>query len=206
MSENIFDMGRQVQFFNKERNKNISFGAYNGGMEITISEGFKKGVAPKKVKIDNGKKMLIQRTVEKLIKSPGPNQQVPIRFNIIKRNADGSFDKPRVFFVLQFSTDDKSVFSIAAKYIEEDGSSVDCIAPIRMSGVESDLILDPAGTSLMALEGLHDFIANQWAQSTMFTRNNLFKPNNNNSGKGRNASSSDLDFSVTTQPSDAISF
>lgn len=205
MADNIFDMGRVKQFFSKDRTKSIAFGAYNGSMEITISEGFKKGVAPKKVKIDDGKKMVIQRTIEKLIKSPGPNQQVPIRFTTIKRNADGSFDKPKVTFVLQFSTDDKSTFSIAAKAIEDDGSSIDCIAPIKTSGIESDLVLDATGQSMMAMEGLLDFIKIQWPQMALMTRNNLYKPNANNN-KSKSASSSDLDFSVSTPASESITF
>lgn len=197
---NIFNMGNLISFYNKERDKFISFGAYNGGCEITLSDGFKKGVAPKKVKLNYAHLNLLEKTIIRLMENPGPNQKAPIKFTRMERNSDGSWGKPVVYFILQFSTDDKSVFHIAAQHVDKDDSRIECISPIRTTGVESDLIMDQAASSMNALEGLLKFIQRVWQLDTSFTRNNLFIPNQN---KKSNNSNNDLDFSGPSE-SDSV--
>ena len=197
---NVFNMSNLISFSNKERDKTISFGCYNGGAEITLGDGFKKGVAPKKVKLNYAHLNLIEKTIIRLMENPGPNQKAPIKFTKMERNSDGTWSKPTVYFILQFSTDDKSVFHIAAQFIDKDDSRVECIAPIRTTGVESDLIMDQSASSMNALEGLLKFIQRAWQLDTSFTRNNLFIPTQNK----KSNSNSDLDFSSGPSETDSV--
>lgn len=210
----LFQMNNLMEFrCRDDREKRIVFGAWNGSPEITLSAGFKKGQAPDKVKITPYAARIIEKTLARMTASPGPNQTAPIRFTRRPRNPDGSFAKEStVYFVLQFSTDDKSIFTVAAKAVRPDGSSVEMIADIRGFGVESDITADPAACSLLATEALLDFIRRHWLTAAFFTRNNLF------SGRGGNRptsstpqSSSDLSFggsdTIAAAPTtDAISF
>lgn len=177
---NVFNMSGLQRFPNKERDKEITFGCYNGTPEITLVDGYKKGVAPKKVKLNYAQLYLLERTLEKLINNPGPNLNAPLKFTKMERDADGKWSKPRVYCIVQFSTDDKSVIHIGVKWMDDESNPVSCMSPIRTTGVESDLIMDQASSSLNAANGLLKWIKHSWQESANFTRNNLYIPNKNN--------------------------
>lgn len=193
---NVFDMSRLMIFNNKERDKSIVFGSYNGTPEITLSDGFKKGVAPKKVKLTMAQLNLLAKTLARLINNPGPNLIAPVKFTKMERQPDNTWSKPIIHFVVQFSTNDKSIISLSVKHIDRDGTQVECISPLYTNGVESDLMTDPAASSLNAAEGLLNFIRNVWCQSSFFTRNNLFNPRK--MGQKNTNRDKDLDFSSST--------
>lgn len=200
---NVFSMGDMLTFYNKERDKSVRLGCYNGAPEITLNDGYKKGVAPKKVKLNYAQLNLVIKTLERLVKNPGPNISAPLKFTKGERDSDGKYGKFHVYFILQFSTDDKSVFHIAAKHIGDDEAQVSCMAAIRTTGVESELIPDQAAASLNAAEGLLRWMRCVWMNAASFTRNNMFIPNRN---KGKNNSSSNsssgdlLNFDTPANP------
>lgn len=198
---NVFNNSNLISFPNKERDKTIVFGCYNGSPEITLNDGFKKGVAPKKVKLNYAQLHLVEKTLEKLLNNPGPNLTAPLKFTKMERNSDGSWSKPRVYFILQFSTDDKSVISVGAKFIEDESNSISCVSAIRTTGVESDLIMDPASSSLNAAQGLLNWMRGAWYNAALFTRNNLYIPPNRN----KSSSNDNLSFSTAT-PSESDLF
>lgn len=194
---NIFSVNNLMEYrCRDDREKRIVFGAWNGSPEITMSSGFKKGQAPDKVRITPYAARIIEKTLARMTASPGPNQTAPIRFTRRPKNPDGSFAKESaVYFVLQFSTDDKSIFTIATKAVRSDGSSVEMVADIRGFGVESDITSDPAACSLLAAEALLDFIRRNWTTAAFFTRNNLYSGRNGNRPtSGTPQSSNDLSF------------
>ena len=180
-----FDMNAYHRIFNKERDKQLTFGAYNGQNQLSFgSAQFEKGVRPRNIQVTDTLRVVIIDNIRKILEAPAPDKKYPI---IINGRWNQETRKRELSAVITIGMDETGICFIGVKHVNDNGENF--VAKFELLGdrnIESDGYNDEKSRSLSTLRMLLNMISEHWPTTAMLTRNHMVKPTFNRDGKGGN--------------------
>lgn len=193
-NQNIFNVNNLLAFKDKEREKVLNIGAYNGQITLNVANAkFERGNSDfRSIAIPPMAGYLILQMLKDMVDHPEPEKKKTLVFN-------GLYDREAKKYVLSLAItigmDDTGMFYIGVKHVNSKHETFS-----RRFEIIGDKRIDVAGLydddksrSLVALQMLHHYFDRMYfQQAALFTRNNLRK-SNQNSKKDSDSSSSKID-------------
>ncbi len=191
MADNVndptkFDMNSIHRIFNKERDKQLTFGAFNGQPQLSFgSAQFEKGVRPRNIVVSPALLDLMIDKLRKLLNSPAPDKKYPI---IINGRWNPEARKRELSAVITIGMDDTGLAFIGIKHINDSGENF--VGKYELLGdrnIESEDYDSEKSRSLANIRQLLHLMENVWTTASLFTRNHMMRPSfNRGGGKGNN--------------------
>jgi len=184
-----FNMNSLQRLTNKERDKQLTLGVYNGVPQISLNTlPFEKGTRPKSIQVNDILRNIIIEKMQKILDAPGPDKKFPI---IINGRWNPDTRKKELSTVLTIGMDDTGICFIGVKHIDDQGNNF--IAKFELTGdrnIESADYDDDKSRSLSTMRMLKHFLEHAWPIGAFFTRNHLvtktFTGGNGGGNRGNN--------------------
>lgn len=169
-----FDVGTIHRVYNKERDHHLSFGAYNGKIQISFgSTTFEKGQRPRSLMVDEMLRRNIIENMDLLINAPAPDKKFPLIING-KWNADAK--KKELSCVFTIGMDENAMCYIAVKHIDDQNNTFSCKYILQGDrNVETVNYDDEKSRSIATLRAIRHMLAEVMPISALLTRNHLRK-------------------------------
>lgn len=186
-----FNVNTILSFKNKERDKNLSIGAYNGNVQFTFGNAtFERGNRPRSAILNPNMLYCVVEMLEDLIANPEPGKKKTLIFKGLW-NAEAR--RKELSLVMTIGMDDNATCYIGLKHTNKEKEVFS--ARFELCG---DRDIEVAGSydddksrSFSTLKMLHMYLHQAILSfAAIMTRNHLIKPNfqrNNNSGGNRAA-------------------
>lgn len=181
LDRSLFSTSYERQFKSPDKSKTITFGAWGGRMQISISSYPSTGSRPISVIVMPQDRQCFTNTFEYLLNhvSPGTNL-------VIKKKDYNSEDKKFEWVhFFQFGFDDDGI-----AYVKYKNKKTDETCECKITGYlnfESSDEMTPVDVSLVFLKDLHNFVSgtvSPWELSRALSSNNVYKPKRDNNGSG----------------------
>lgn len=190
-----FNMGTLISFRNKERDKTLSIGAYNGQIQFVLGDGkYQPGVKPRSVYCNIHMAGVLKDNIRNILDHPEPGKKFTLIYNGIW-NAE--VKRRELSFTCTIGITDAATCYIGIKHVNNADKSV-WNGLFELSG---DPYLEVAGSyddlkskSFATLKLIYDLLnACYFQTSALFTRNYLAqRPTDNKSSSTASTSPSDV--------------
>lgn len=194
-----FNVSSLISFKNKERDKNLSIGAYNGNVQFTFGNAtFERGNRPRSVVLNPAMLGCVVDMLDELIASPEPGKKKTL---IFKGLWNPEIRKKELSLVMTIGMDDNALCYIGLKHTNNEKE----VFSARFE-LEGDRNIEVTGSydddksrSFSTMKMLRMYFVNGvLSNASTMTRNHLKKPNfqrgnNNSGGRSANVATPDTD-------------
>lgn len=187
-----FNMSTLMAFKNKEKDKTLTIGAYNGQIQFTLGNGtYQPGVRPRTVYCNLHMAGVLKDNIRNILDHPEPGKKFTLIYNGIWNN---EAKRRELSFTCTIGITDAATCYIGIKHID----STDKSTWSGLFELVGDPYLEVAGSyddlktrSFATLKLIYDLLTSCYFQtSALFTRNYLPQRSTNNKSSSSSAPSS----------------
>lgn len=185
-----FNVNNLLSFRNKEKDKVLNFGAYNGNVQMSFGPAtFERGSRPRSATLTPALVYLVSEMMDDIIKKPEPGKKRSLVFHGIWNQ---EARKKELSLLVTIGMDDNAMCYIGIKHINQEKETFTGKYDLTgdMNAEVSGMYDDDKSRSMMTLKMLHHYLSGSvLTTGALLTRNHLrtpsFQQRGNNNGNNR---------------------